>query len=152
MEVIQASVLRPLVLRPGRYGVPSSIQKVDDRTVRKQPTRISFLATAALLLLTGCSLFAREVPAGEPFDLLPGERVSVQGAGLIIELGTVGQAWTMDGAEIPFAEVSVVRGFRRRTQEMETGEVWQLDSTSVHLRAADPFGENRCSFEVTTDL
>jgi len=120
--------------------------------VRKQPTRISFLATAALLLLTGCSLFAREVPAGEPFDLLPGERVSVQGAGLIIELGTVGQAWTMDGAEIPFAEVSVVRGFRRRTQEMETGEVWQLDSTSVHLRAADPFGENRCSFEVTTDL
>ena len=119
--------------------------------MEKPPTRISFLAAAALLLLTGCSLFARQVPAGEPFDLLPGERVSVQGAGLIIELGTVGQAWTADGAEIPFAEVSVLRGFRRRTQELETGEVWQLDGTRVHLRAADPFGENRCSFEVTTD-
>jgi hypothetical protein len=55
----------------------------------------------------------------------------------------------VDGAEIPFADVTVVTGFRPRSRELAVGERWDVGGVTIHLRAADPFGENRCSFEVT---
>ena len=133
---------------PGSKVAPWKANTVDRRRARRKATRVRLLATAILLTMTGCSLRVRQVPAGEPFDLLPGERVSIRGTGLTIELGTVGHAWTVDGAETPFADVTVMSGFQRRTQELAVGETWQLDGVTIRLRAADPFGANRCTLEV----
>ena len=117
--------------------------------MRTTLTRIALLTAAAVLALTGCGVLARRVPVGEAFELLPGERVWVLGTGLYLELGSVGQAWTVDGAEIPFADLTVVTGFRPRSRELTVGERWYVGGATIYLRAADPFGENRCSFEVT---
>ena len=107
------------------------------------------IAAAVVLTLAGCALGARRVPAGEPFHLLPGEQVLVQGTGLTLQLATVGQSWTVNGDEIPFARLTIVSRFQRRSRELAVGETWRVEGAAIHLRAADPFGQHRCAFEVT---
>ena|SRR5437879_9672586 len=70
------------------------------------------LALIIVVFVTACGFLPRKVKVGEEFTLHSGEKVSVSGADLTIEIKSIGRQWYVDRrAESGYAEL-MTRRFR----------------------------------------
>lgn len=93
------------------------------------------------LLLSGCRLLPRHVKVGEEFTLKAGEKASVRGSDLSIQLKSVGRQWYVDRrAESPFAELIIKGRGAAPARQVTVGESVVVDDHIVRVTAANPFG------------
>ena len=104
---------------------------------------------SVLLMLAACGPAVRQVEIGERFELYPDETAVILGTDLRFQLQMVGHGWDADtGGEFGFVLLELDADHNYQTIELEVGDTWRVDHLAIHLWAADPFGENRCEFQV----
>jgi hypothetical protein len=105
-----------------------------------------------VILVSGCSLMTRRVPAGEEITLKVDESVSVAGTSLNIKLKGVGHQWYVDKrAESPYAELEISGG-GSPNRKLTLGESAEAGEYNIKLVAANPFhdkGGPDCKLIVT---
>lgn len=111
---------------------------------------IFLLAVLTITALGGCSLRTTTVSVGEEFTLLPQQAARVRGANLTLRLESVGHGWYANsGGEFAFANLSLRQGLSQEQFQLEVGESWPVNGYDIHLLAANPFGDNEISLQVT---
>jgi hypothetical protein len=115
--------------------------------------RLSFssVVLTLVLLAAGCGAWmgGRQVAVGESFKLSPGEKASIIGAALSVQLSGVRRTWYVDGKrETAEADIIITLNGTEQRQWMGVGEKVMAGNYLVNLRGADPFGKTNCELMV----
>jgi hypothetical protein len=103
------------------------------------------------MLLASCGAWTggRQVAVGESFKLSPGEKASIIGAALTVQLSSVRRTWYVDGkSETAEAEIIITLNGKEQRQWMGIGEKVMAGDYVVNLRGAYPFGKTNCELAV----
>ena len=113
--------------------------------------RISMSIALIVVFVTGCGFLPRKVNVGEEFTLHSGEKVSIRGADLTIEVQSIGRQWYADRrAESGYAELMIKGRGASSPRKVGVGEKVDMGEYLVNINSINPFGEKPdCKLAVT---
>jgi len=108
------------------------------------PLRMKRLAVAIALIVifvTACGFLPRKVKVGEEFTLHSGEKVSVSGADLTIEVKSIGHQWYTDRrAESGYVELIIKGRGAAAPRKVGVGETIDERDYLIKVNSINPFG------------
>jgi hypothetical protein len=102
------------------------------------------IVTLALIVvfINACGLLPRKVKVGEEFTLHAGEKVSISGADLTIEVKSIGRQWYVDRrAESGYAELMIKGRGASAPKKVGVGETVDEGDHLIKVNSINPFGE-----------
>ena len=103
--------------------------------------RIVIAIGLMVVFVAGCGLLPRKVKVGEEFTLHAGEKVSVSGADLSIEVKSIGRQWYVDRrAESGYAELIVKGRGASSPRKIGVGETVDEGDYVIKVDSVNPFG------------
>lgn len=94
------------------------------------------------VFVAGCGLLPRKVKVDEEFILHAGEKVSVSGADLTIEVKSIGRQWYTDRrAESGYAELIIKGRGASAPRKVGVGETVDEGDHIIKVNSINPFGE-----------
>jgi hypothetical protein len=106
-------------------------------------TRIPIAVALIVTFVTACGFLPRKVKVGEEFTLHSGEKVSVSGADLTIEVKSIGDQWYTDRrAESGYAELIIKGRGADRPRKVGVGETVDEGDYLIKVNSINPFGKN----------
>jgi hypothetical protein len=102
------------------------------------------IVTIALIVvfINACGLLPRKVKVGEEFTLHTGEKVSISGADLTIEVKSIGRQWYVDRrAESGYAELMIKGRGASAPKKVGVGETVDEGDYLIKVISINPFGE-----------
>jgi hypothetical protein len=104
--------------------------------------RISIATALIVVVVTACGFLMRKVKVGEEFTLHSGEKVSVGGADLTIEVKSIGRQWYVDRrAESGYAELMIKGRGASSTRRVAVGESVDVGDHVIKVNSINPFGQ-----------
>lgn len=104
--------------------------------------RISVAIALGVVFITACGLLPRKVKVGEEFTLHAGEKVSVSGADLTIEVKSIGRQWYVDRrAESGYAELTIKGRGASAPRKVGVGEAVDEGDYLIKVNSINPFGQ-----------
>src|ERR1041385_1249268 len=104
--------------------------------------RISTTAALIVIFVAACGLLMRQVKVGEEFALHSGEKVSVSGADLTIEVKSIGRQWyTGRRAESGYVELIIKGRGASAPRKVGVGETVDERDYVIKVNAINPFGQ-----------
>jgi|ERR1041385_3567636 hypothetical protein len=103
--------------------------------------RISTTAALIVIFVAACGLLMRKVKVGEEFALHSGEKVSVSGADLTIEVKSIGRQWYTDRrAESGYVELIIKGRGASAPRKVGVGETVDERDYLIKVNSINPFG------------
>src|SRR2546423_6032330 len=114
--------------------------------------RISIATALIVIFVTACGFLPRKVKVGEEFTLHSGEKVSVSGADLTIEVQSIGHQWYVDRrAESSYAELMIKGRGVSGPRKVGLGETVDEGDYIIKVNSINPFGQKpECRLVVHT--
>jgi len=104
--------------------------------------RISIATALIVIFVTACGFLPRKVKVGEEFTLHSGEKVSVRGADLTIEVKSIGHQWYVDRrAESSYAELMIKGRGVSGPRKVGLGETVDEGDYIIKVNSINPFGQ-----------
>ena len=104
-------------------------------------SRIPITIALIVTFVTACGFLPRKVKVGEEFTLHSGEKVSVSGADLTIEVKSIGHQWYVDRrAESAYAELIIKGRGVSAPRKVGVGETVDEGDDIIKVNSIDPFG------------
>ena len=104
--------------------------------------RISVAIALIFIFVTACGFLPRKVKVGEEFTLHSGEKVSVSGADLTIEVKSIGRQWYTDRrAESGYAELIIKGRGAAGPRKVGVGETVDEGDYIIKINSINPFGD-----------
>jgi hypothetical protein len=104
-------------------------------------SRISITIAVIVIFVTGCGFLPRKVKVGGEFTLHSGEKVSVSGADLTIEVKSIGRQWYTDRrAESGYAELMIKGRGASAPGKVGVGETVDEGDYLIKVNSINPFG------------
>ena len=105
--------------------------------------RISITIALIVIFVTACGFLPRKVKVGEEFTLRSGEKVSISGADLTIEVKSIGRQWYTDRrAESGYAELIIKGRGASAPRKVGVGETVDEGNYVIKINSINPFGQN----------
>jgi hypothetical protein len=105
--------------------------------------RISIATALIVVFVTACGFLPRKVKVGEEFTLHAGEKVSVSGADLTIEVKSIGRQWYTDRrAESGYVELIIKGRGASAPRKVGVGETVDEGDYVIKVNSINPFGQN----------
>ena len=103
--------------------------------------RLSIAVALIIIFVTACGFLPRKVKVGEEFTLYSGEKVSVSGADLSIEVKSIGRQWYVDRrAESGYVELIIKGRGAAAPKKVGVGETVDERDYIIKVNAINPFG------------
>jgi hypothetical protein len=103
--------------------------------------RISITIALIVIFVTACGFLMRKVKVGEEFTLHSGEKVSISGADLTIEVKSIGRQWYTDRrAESGYAELIIKGRGAAAPRKVGVGETVDERGYIIKVNSINPFG------------
>src|ERR1051326_3292935 len=103
-------------------------------------SRISITIAVIVIFVTGCGFLPRKVKVGEEFTLHSGEKVSVSGADLSIEVKSIGRQWYVDRrAESGYVELIIKGRGAAAPKKVGVGETVDERDYVIKVTSINPF-------------
>ncbi|HXI23866.1 MAG TPA: hypothetical protein VNG71_08315 [Pyrinomonadaceae bacterium] len=116
---------------------PTRALKVFWRHMNKLPIAIALI----IIFVTACGFLPRKVKVGEEFTLHSGEKISVSGADLTIEVKSIGHQWYVDRrAESGYAELIIKGRGASGPRKVGVGETVDERDYVIKVNSINPFG------------
>lgn len=93
-----------------------------------------------LLLSLGACASAQKVSLEQPFTLMEGQTVKVDGEPLQLTLNLVGREWRQ-GGEIPYIEMTVEQGRGQKEITVYLHDDYQIGDYTLRITRVDPFSQ-----------
>ena len=107
-----------------------------------QMKKISIAIALIFVFVTACGFLPRKVKVGEEFTLHPGEKVSVSGADLTIEVKSIGRQWYTDRrAESGYVELIIKGRGASAPRKVGVGETVDERDYVIKINSINPFGQ-----------
>jgi len=104
--------------------------------------RISIATALIVIFVTACGFLPRKVKVGEEFTLHSGEKVSVSGADLTIEVKSIGHQWYTDRrAESGYVELIIKGRGAAAPKKVGLGETVDERDYVIKVNSVNPFGQ-----------
>jgi hypothetical protein len=103
--------------------------------------RISITIALIVIFGTACGFLMRKVKVGEEFTLHSGDKVSISGADLTIEVKSIGRQWYTDRrAESGYAELIIKGRGASAPRKVGVGESVDVQDYVIKVNSINPFG------------
>ena len=103
--------------------------------------RISITIALIVVFVAACGFLPRKVKVGEEFTLHAGEKVSVSGADLSIEVKSIGRQWYVDRrAESGYVELIIKGRGASAPRKIGMGETVEERDYIIEVNSVNPFG------------
>ena len=103
--------------------------------------RISVAIAVIIMFVTACGFLPRKVKVGEEFTLHSGEKVSVSGADLTIDVKSIGRQWYVDRrAESGYVELIIKGRGASAPKKVGVGETVDERDYIIKVNSINPFG------------
>jgi hypothetical protein len=102
---------------------------------------VSIAIALVIIFVTACGFLPRKVKVGEEFTLHTGEKVSVSGADLSIEVKSIGRQWYTDRrAESGYVELMIKGRGASSPRRVGAGEHVDMGDYLIKVNSINPFG------------
>ena len=107
-------------------------------SMKRRPVAIALI----IIFVTACGFLPRKVKLGEEFTLHSGEKVSVSGADLTIEVKSIGHQWYTDRrAESGYVELVIKGRGASAPRKVGVGETVDERDYIIKVNSINPFGQ-----------
>ena len=104
--------------------------------------KVSVAIALIIIFVTGCGLLPRRVKVGEEFTLYAGEKISVRGADLTIEVKSIGRQWYVDRrSESGYVELIIKGRGAAGPRKVGPGETVDEGDYIIKVNSINPFGQ-----------